>query len=53
MTAAELQKFSTDPEALMDQYFLPWEYDAGAFRAKNVIVCPHVVANMRWINIGH
>ena len=30
MTTVELHKFSTNPEALMDQSFLPWESDAGA-----------------------
>ena len=32
MTTTELQKFSTDPETLMHQSFLPWESDAGASR---------------------
>jgi len=30
MTTVELQKFNVDLETLMDQYFLPWESDAGA-----------------------
>ena len=30
MTTTKLQNFNVDPETLMDQYFLLWEFDAEA-----------------------
>ena len=39
MTTSKLQKFSTYLEALMDQSFLPREFDAGASRLSQQCDC--------------